>query len=792
MYTYNDGSSSTYLEIPTASLPAWLYNGAGSDSFIIGAWIRRPTAGSTTFRTYCMFQNLFATRDSSTAFGARAFDSLGAINTINVSAGIQYDNWVFQLTGWDKGAGTLWSCTAHSGGVVYTSGVAVFGSGSGLHTPGNLYILKNFNGSTDGGGGAMVGWYGEVGPLVIKNFQTSTQATIEAITGAIYDSKDALGLLTYSGNGLSGTSDAEWMAFNVATPQDGDTDVIAAPTLGIRNGTTIIGGANTNYTWVHKGSGVTATGSFDAYRTTTISGTIAAGDHESVVPDFFIRAVPGDSTNGINSVNAPIGKRVFLNEPRGIEKILVWSNSRGMRGNYFDAGPVDTDLFYNYPGNHAHGYVGATWSKCAGFFNSPVLDSLARRYGHDAPANPLTSGTIAQVSSGSTSYRDFIHFWTNSGRSGEGPGRGLALVSNASYVCHKARKAPGTLLDGVQGSGWKHRAHLLKFPGAASVTVSIEEAAAQSSAGTPSTIGTYNLDTTTSGPHALFGGSYTAGTRTIVIDAEVTASAGQAIYVSAGTGLHGLAEIQSVTNDLPIVGQTTIVIRHAFAINPSIVDSEFKIGPWSFQTVEHDAALPALEYQGLRIARDSVANRIAVVQALDVWALGVNGWVWGQAGWGGNGYQPQTDDGVTNLPSIICDTLDADAVFLHNATQSTTTAQRKLFADSLQPTVAASAIVYCSDQQHGTNEATSGSWADESLSQTNYPAVVGMESPLVGSGYAQYSLWQKANSAHPSFEGMYAIAQANIEQMEAWENDSAGGGNSFRDRGRGRLLMDVR
>lgn len=785
MYLSNTGGTSTYIEISSADLPAWLSGTGAGNSFVIGLWTYRPLAAATTFRTPFFIQNVLAVRSSNSAYGARVFDNTTSIATASASIGADStNNWVFSLVGWDKGAGTLHVCSKDQTGRAYSSIAAA----PGTHSAGNIYLMRNFQNPADGGGAAIPAWYGELGPVIVKNVQIATQAAYEAIVDAVYDSKNALGALLHVGNGLNGISDSEWLAFNVTLPQECDKAVVAGATEGIRRGTTLISGASTNYAWIRKGAAVTNSGDFDTVRPTVVVGTLTAADHEQLVPGFFVRSVPGQTTNGINSVNSPICKRVALNQPRGLEKILVWSNSRGMRGNYYDAGPVDTGLIYNYPGNHAHGYIGATFSKCAGFINSPVLDSFARRFGHDAPANPLSSGTIAQVSSASTTYRDFTHFWTNSGRTGEGPGRGLALVSNGAYISHKARKAPGSLLDGVQGSGWKHRAHLLKFPGAASVTVSLEEATAQNSAGSPSTIGTYNLDTTTGGPYQLFGGSYTAGTRTIVLDAEVTASAGDAIYVSSGTGLHGIAEIETITPNLPLVGQTTIVIRRAFAIAPSAVDSQFKVGPWSFQTVEYDAPLPTLEYQGLRITRDSVANRIAVVHALDVWATGVSGWVWGQAGWGGNGYKPQTDGGALNLPRKIAEALGVDAVFMHNATQSTSTAQRKDFADLLAGYLPAKSVVFCSDQQHGTAEATSGSWANDSLSQSTYPAVVGMESQLVGDGYQQYATYQKANSAHPSFEGMYAIALANIEQMGEFTNDSAGS----RTRSRSRLLMSPR
>jgi hypothetical protein len=785
MYISNTGGASTYIEIASADLPAWLSGTGASNSFVVGLWTYRPLAASTTFRTPFFIQNVLAVRNSNSAYGARVFDNTVSIATVTANIGADsIDQWVFSLVGWDKGAGTLHVCSKDNNGRAYGSIAAA----TGTHSAGNIYLLRNFQNPADGGGAAVPAWYGELGPCVVKNVQIATQAAYEAIVDAVYDSKNALGMLQHVGNGLNGLSDAEWLAFNVSLPQETDKAIVATATDGIRRGTTLISGATTNYTWIRKGSGATNSGDFDTVRPTVVVGTLTAADHEALVPSFFVRAVPGQTTNGINSVNSPICKRVALNQPRGLEKILVWSNSRGMRGTYYDAGPVNTELFYNYPGNHAHGYIGATFSKCAGFINSPVLDSLARRFGHDAPANPLSSGTIAQVSSGSTSYRDFTHFWTNSGRTNEGPGRGLALVSNGAYISHKARKAPGTLLDGASGSGWKHRVHLLKYPGAASVTVSLEESAAQNSAGTPVSIGTYNLDTSISETE-LFTGAYNSGTRTLVLpNVGLGAQAGYAVYCYRGTGLHGIAEIESVSEDTPIPGQTTLILRHAFAIAPSTVDSEFKIGPWSIQTVETDAALPTLEYQGLRITRDSVSSRIAVVLALDVWALGVSGWVWGQAGWGGNGYQPQTDGGALNLPRKIVDALGVDAVFMHNATQSTSTAQRETFAALLAQSLPANSIVFCSDQQHGTSETTSGTWATASLAQATYPAVVGMESPTVGDGVAQYATFQKANSAHPSFEGMFAIAQANIEQMAEFTDSGTGGAGLARSIYRRRRL----
>ena len=193
------------------------------------------------------------------------------------------------------------------------------------HTPGNLYLLKpcvRRRRWHDGIGVAGICRRG-----VRKNFQISTQATIEAIVGDIFDSKDPLGLQTYVGNGLNGEVNAEWLGLNCSIPQAIDASIVPGAVGGARQ--------QHNRWWCKRKLRV------DAKRLwchqLRCSRCRAADfcfwnaelrDHEAIQSGFFVRPPPGDQTDGINAVNAPFAKRLHDNTPSGLERICAWSNSR--------------------------------------------------------------------------------------------------------------------------------------------------------------------------------------------------------------------------------------------------------------------------------------------------------------------------------------------------------------------------------------------------------------------------------------------------------------------------------
>ena len=758
--TYNDASSN-YLEFASADLPtSWLYGTGSTDSFIIGMWVRRDTEGSGVYRCPFLIQNLFTFRGSQRNWGFRAISDSAELGTAGATQGVDvYEDWCFWLAGWDKGTNTIFSCTKNSlAGVKFASASATMTT----HTPGKAYVMKNHV-SGDGGATTVSAWLGHVMSVTVKKFQLSTQATIEAIVGDIYDSKDPLGLISYVGNGLNGESDSEWFSFNCTIPQFLSKTIIAGATDGARFGQAIIGGATTNYAWQRKGSGVTESGEWDVARGVTVSGTVNFIDHEGIDAGFFLRPPPGDQTDGINSVNAPFAKRLHDNTPSGIERVCAWSNSRGVRPTWYPAGPSQPD-WCNWPAAHVNGFIALRQSKTLGVFNSSFPSSTTRRFAHDCETYPRSSG-VSQLQT-TANWRDFTAWWTGSGTSDDigGPGRGMILSGSGSYVSMKARKMTGSYLDGVQGTGWAHKIYYMKFPGSCnSIITKLEESSAQDVLGTYSGLGTITngLDTTQVTRSFTVSDSYNEPAMELEFAGTgLGIQAGWSVVITGGTGLGSVAYIDSV-DDTGVV--TTLFLSHPFDTAPSAGSSDFSFGPVSVGTISHNGALPTAEFQGIYLEHNGSASSKLILLGADVYARGISdGWVWAYAGWGAHGYQPQMVEAAPGALSAIFTTLGMTGLLMFNATQNTTTTQRDTFAG-----VAAAALggveklVICCDQDHRTDNQTA-TWGIASLAQSTYPAAVGTESAFIGDNSVQFATGQAQNGAHPSIEGQYALAQAYL------------------------------
>jgi hypothetical protein len=760
--TYNPATGSTYIEIATADLPnSWLYGTGASDSFIVGLWARRDTEGSATFRSSVILQNLFTFRCSQTSWGFRPITNTAVLGTAaaNQSADI-YEDWCFHLAGWDKGAGIAWSCTKNSiAGRKYGSASSIV---MATHTPGSLYIHKNHI-SGDGGGMTASAWLGHIMSVCVKKFQLSTQATIEAIVDAIYDSKDPLGLISYAGNGLNGESDSEWFALNCTIPQSPSLTVVPGATSGARYGQTITGGASTNYAWNRKGSGVTESGEWDVARPVTVAGSMVFTDHETVDADFFLRPPPGNQTDGINSVNAPFAKRLHDNTPSGVERICVWSNSRGTRPVWYAAGPSQPE-WANWAGNHALGFTAHRQAKSLGVFASGFRVSDIRRFGHDCPAAPYSSATrfLGSISG----WRDFTMFWTGSAFSDstQGPGSGLILDDVGSLVSMKARKSAGSYLDGIQGSAWKHTFYYLKFPGCAhTLSYQVENSTAQDTAGTLEGLSALvdSLDTTEVTWSFTVSDTYLTSPLSLELNgAGLGIEVGWSVVITSGTGQGSVSYVTDVIDGTP----TILTLSHQFHVAPVAGSSQFKIGPVSVGSKSvTSSGLPANEYQGLRITHQGPAGTSAILLGVDVQVMGIaDGWMWAAAGWGGNGYQPQMTQSAPGAIASYLTQTGVTGLLMFNATQSTTTTQRDTFAGLAAAAIGGvEKLVICCDQDHRTDSQTE-TWGVASLAQSVYPAAVGTESDWIGSNSIQFATGQAQNGAHPSIEGMYYLAQAYL------------------------------
>ncbi len=765
-------STISAIAIDNAALPAWVYATGAGNSYLVGAWFRRDPASSTAFRSLAFIQNNLGFRISNASITARVNQDASTTGTATITAGVDLNNgeWVFILCSVDKGAGTISICAKSAAmGRKFATAAAAYATGT--HTPGKFAIAEDHAAAGDGGGNTYSQWYGAIGCVCVKNLQLSTQATMEAIVDAIFDNKRAHGILSHVGNGLNGLND-DWFAVNTGVPQTVDVDLVAGAASGARMGSTIVGGANTNYCWAQNGIADAGEGQFNVARPVTVTGTLTFEPDNSLVADFFQPTLPGITTNGIGSVNLAIGRRLYDNTPRGREKVPCISNSRAQRTGEFDADGYSDQLWHNYHQNHGHGFCAARFSKSCGWVNAFVnVGAIERRFAFDCDVAPYSSGTVTYVHG--TTYSDFERSCHNNGTSvATGPGK-PTRVSPAGIITVRVRDIPGSLFTKDKATALKVR--YLNYPAAASSTFEWAgvEHTSQGGAGTATGASGTGIDFRTTQATRIFGGSdsYTAGTKTLVVDTNLSAvQVGWLVFIESGTGAGSIAEVASVSG----TGPTTITLKHVFGTAPG-AGSVLNFGPWSYGTFSTTLPARSAEFAGVNITNSGSGQLILV--GADAETDDANGWVWGSMGWGGNGYAPQLAQQFTNAFADLMASIGADAVFMFNATQSSTTADRMAMADSIQAGVPDAEIAYISDQMHDVSD--DGTWPDEALSQSHYAAVVATEDPTLGDTLTQFGRGLKSNASHPSIEGMHAHALASIALMAGYADvpPSSGGGS---------------
>lgn len=776
MITTHDATNGLTIAVADVPQTSWIED--TSTSFTVGMWFRKTNTGFTVAAHQA---DVWAFRVSQTNIQFRVFNATAIVATAGGAINDHQNEWSFALGVWNKSTNQVVIHAvnaANPNGNTFTS-AAVPPTRSG----GDIKIGLAAD-AADAGGTALTAWTGDIGPLCIKQ---GVGTLADAV--AIYNARSIMGLAEYVGGAFNGLSDSEIVCFHTGPVQNPDTTVVAGAASGARIGSTIVGGANTNYCWYSKGSGVTGSGQIDYARPNTVTGTMTFKGNNSTVADFFTVKVPGLTTDGTVG-NSPTLKRLADSAPVGTIKVLCASNSRATRRTSHAKVSGEPD-WHEYPANHAHGLIAARLSVVKGILNYPPFTSTDTGFGFNCPAAPRGSGTRTQFA-GDATYGDFARFWTNStADSALGPGRGLRLTGGSVHS-QKVRDTPGSLL--TKDRATSIRVYYLKAPGLRGFAWANEESASQNGAGTltgPSgTVGDLGDADTRTDMHIIdtgAGDSYTAGTRTLVLQGDYTgdASVGDCVSVVAGTGFGSIAEIESISH---AGGATTIVLRWAFKIAP-ISGSTLALGPWSIGYVQYTAPARSAEYAGPEItANAQPAGSIGtVILGYDAWAESVDGFVIGTHGWAGNGYNPQMTAAATGLNGKIIASIGPNATLMFGAYQSTTTAQRKTFADELKAYHPSGEVVWVNDMQHGVNDSTMAQWAEAAQAQSVYPAIVPSNDVLVGTPLEQVGRSLKQNTSHPSIEGYYQHTLAYLGQAaDDFTTPPPGGIRSRWFRGRGR------
>lgn len=738
------------ITIDEAHVPDWF----GVDPMCIALWCR-PDA--TANRNVFGVEGMFYVRVSGTGGTMRILNSTTPANYSPSSiTGHAVDQWRVMVCYWIPSTGFVQvfivSPNAPAGTSISTTD-GDFVWGPSRHLVVGTRIAANWSGDT----GLIGSLTGQIGPIAVRR----GVQPILADAVAMFDSKDILAPLLYSGGNFGGLADDDLLWFNVGFASlPGGIGV--SEVAGAAIGKAIVNG---NYSWGNKDVGTSTDLEQQLYRArpiVSVGGSLLFADHRLPVSDFFVQQSPGITTDGVVG-NSPACARIGRREFDRLYKVGVISNSRGMRRLGAYAPAAGRPYWDALPGSHANGYTVAMLdrepAKIAGIIGAYLHAagtggaSTRKQFVFDAEGGPFTSGTVSNLSAG---WQDFRRFWTGSGSNDNGPGDALRMGTSSTFS-FKARDMPDSAA--VKSNPLRIRVSYLRFPGSMNgFDWENVEASAQNVTGTaegPS--GSVTGINTQTGSYTFAGGdSYNAGTRQLTIAASPMPVVGDAIFVQSGTGVGSIAEVESVAG-------STVTLRHAFETAPSS-GSVLVFGPWSFGSFDYVAPPTSADYRGPRITTGSTTGPLMLLSYC-AWAEGVDGVAYMAMGWGGNGYAPQRSNGMLNLHAKITDHLGLDAVLLHGAYQSSNTAAMAAMAAEIEGGSDAHAVL-CADQVHHINDTDTANYANYILGQTGYAGSVATEAE--GTYAEQVALGKKMDRAHPNIYGMASLAG---HYMDLWESE---------------------
>lgn len=454
----------------------------------------------------------------------------------------------------------------------------------------------------------------------------------------------------------------------------------------------------------------------------------------------FTRNLPGLVASPLFRARvSPLAHRLANGlDPSGVVRVLVPANSRGSR-------------LRDGEGN-ASGYAGGLLaerlSQVAGLGNMPpAYTGFAS--GYPGIGVLISSGTITNIT-GSNLRR----LWTGSLSNTAGPGIGALLTTgNASHL-ERASAIAGSLM--ADDAAMTVRRYLARYPGSSSVEAFANTHSAAAGAGAETSIGSHTLDTTEA-THAVV--SATATTVVIAGDHTATATAGKGVAVISGTGLNSVNFIASSSFG---GGNTTITLQFAWESNPNNT-STVAIGPVEILAIEHafpsDAASP---HKGIRIQRGASGLPVALF-GRDFWRPGVNGWIPMPAGWGGNGYTPQTAESANASIAWWAETLEPALVLQFPAQQASDADSMADFTGALRDAVPGVEVVHCGDIRFpGSSFPSWQTYILDNAEDNEVAAVTPFESPDIGDREAIYSSFYLDDDPHPNQRGNRAIMRETL------------------------------
>jgi len=302
----------------------------------------------------------------------------------------------------------------------------------------------------------------------------------------------------------------------------------------------------------------------------------------------------------------------------------------------------------------------------------------------------------------------------------------------------------------------------LRFPGAGTLSWRPVRAAAQNLAGTAGGVTAVDLGALGSFSHVLSASDVVDPAMSrLVLDGDFTAqaTAGDAIFVSSGSGQQGFAVISAVTGD----GLTTeILFEHWFAVTPA-TGSTIQIGPWDIVAIEYEwPALAPSETELWRGIELTAVGGPVVNFAWDAWRPDVAGIVFGIAGWGGSGYTPQLEEAVAAATPLWMQALQPDVWLQVLAQQNSLPPSMTDYLNEIRQALPDVEVTWLADGEHLISNEILDAWHLYLLAEAaaaGVPAVTLIRDDSIGTFLDQCVDGIRSDGAHLTHRGNTRLAE---------------------------------
>ncbi len=475
--------------------------------------------------------------------------------------------------------------------------------------------------------------------------------------------------------------------------------------------------------------------------------------------DGFFRVRPAP----FEAPTEPIGTlgpkaRMLAEGPIGPVRVMVGANSRGVRG---------TLPLQPWPEHFAHGFVQALLPQTAGVLMRPatLLDHRGGWFGLDTSSGTPDTTLVRVLHTRTDSWADFTRFGTGTlPSSSRGPGPAVSISPGGVY---RLRCGPvhGSLL--VADAPLVVRSTLLSFPGSSELEWYPERGREQNGDGLPlDGVERVDLDTTRVSREFTAEDGFASDTE-LVLAGVVDVRVDDAIVVMSGPARGSVSVVEDVVASADAM---EVHLSHPFGVRPD-AGAELRIGPWEFVSIEHHFdAVPVADdrdWRGQVLTAADDEDLGLMVYAISAWRPDVDGFLFGSAGQGGNGYTLQLDNSFPGSTEAWARETQADVWIQGIAGQGSQPSAMVDYLDVLRAGLGHDAeVVWASDvvHAHSDHENWHGFLRDHAA-DAGVAAIFAVGSPRTGSYFAQAASGMRNDDAHLSSFGNKVIAEVWLDQL---------------------------